>query len=103
LPAQKQAKAARLDLEVAAAWANHLLAACVLATLCCSLRLLDLRRPLVQMGVVGLPNVGKSSLFNLLTEQSVAAENYPFCTSSVPGAVFGGFGKQTPGVRKIGY
>jgi len=34
----------------------------------------------LKMGVVGLPNVGKSSLFNLLTEQSVAAENYPFCT-----------------------
>lgn len=32
------------------------------------------------MGILGLPNVGKSSLFNLLTEQSVAAENYPFCT-----------------------
>ncbi|KAJ1553632.1 hypothetical protein HK096_007086 [Nowakowskiella sp. JEL0078] len=32
------------------------------------------------MGVVGLPNVGKSSLFNLLTEQSAAAENFPFCT-----------------------
>ncbi|KAI9222171.1 P-loop containing nucleoside triphosphate hydrolase protein [Blastocladiella britannica] len=32
------------------------------------------------MGVVGLPNVGKSSLFNLLTEQAAAAENYPFCT-----------------------
>ncbi|KAJ3213945.1 hypothetical protein HK099_007102, partial [Clydaea vesicula] len=31
-------------------------------------------------GLVGLPNVGKSSLFNLLTEQSAAAENYPFCT-----------------------
>jgi len=28
----------------------------------------------------GLPNVGKSSMFNLLTEQAVAAENYPFCT-----------------------
>eukprot|EP01039_Chlorochromonas_danica_P002470 gene2470-2705_t len=34
----------------------------------------------LKMGVLGLPNVGKSSLFNLLTEQSVAAENYPFCT-----------------------
>lgn len=34
----------------------------------------------LKMGVVGLPNVGKSSLFNLLTEQSIAAENYPFCT-----------------------
>lgn len=32
------------------------------------------------MGILGLPNVGKSSLFNLMTEQSVAAENYPFCT-----------------------
>lgn len=34
----------------------------------------------LQMGIVGLPNVGKSSLFNLLTEQAIAAENYPFCT-----------------------
>eukprot|EP01098_Paradermamoeba_levis_P005253 TRINITY_DN2225_c0_g1_i1.p1 TRINITY_DN2225_c0_g1~~TRINITY_DN2225_c0_g1_i1.p1 ORF type:complete len:402 (+),score=136.08 TRINITY_DN2225_c0_g1_i1:81-1286(+) len=34
----------------------------------------------LRMGIVGLPNVGKSSLFNLLTEQAVAAENYPFCT-----------------------
>ncbi|KAG5178990.1 P-loop containing nucleoside triphosphate hydrolase protein [Tribonema minus] len=34
----------------------------------------------LRMGIVGLPNVGKSSLFNLLTEQSAAAENYPFCT-----------------------
>ena len=34
----------------------------------------------LKMGVLGLPNVGKSSLFNLMTEQSVAAENYPFCT-----------------------
>lgn len=32
------------------------------------------------MGILGLPNVGKSSLFNLLTDQSVSAENYPFCT-----------------------
>lgn len=32
------------------------------------------------MGILGLPNVGKSSLFNLLTDQAVAAENYPFCT-----------------------
>jgi obg-like ATPase 1 len=34
----------------------------------------------LKMGVLGLPNVGKSSLFNLLTEQAAAAENYPFCT-----------------------
>eukprot|EP01104_Vermistella_antarctica_P010872 TRINITY_DN2946_c0_g1_i1.p1 TRINITY_DN2946_c0_g1~~TRINITY_DN2946_c0_g1_i1.p1 ORF type:complete len:414 (+),score=127.35 TRINITY_DN2946_c0_g1_i1:27-1244(+) len=34
----------------------------------------------LKMGIVGLPNVGKSSLFNILTEQNIAAENYPFCT-----------------------
>lgn len=32
------------------------------------------------MGIVGLPNVGKSSTFNLLSRQSVPAENFPFCT-----------------------
>ncbi|KAI7868883.1 GTP-binding protein YchF [Spinellus fusiger] len=34
----------------------------------------------LKMGVVGLPNIGKSSLFNCLTNSSVPAENYPFCT-----------------------
>lgn len=34
----------------------------------------------LSMGVVGLPNTGKSTLFNRLTAGSVAAENYPFCT-----------------------
>jgi len=34
----------------------------------------------LKMGIVGLPNVGKSSLFNLLTKQQVRAENFPFCT-----------------------
>ena len=33
-----------------------------------------------QCGIVGLPNVGKSTLFNALTEMNVNAENYPFCT-----------------------
>lgn len=34
----------------------------------------------LKMGVVGLPNVGKSSFFNLLTKQAAEAANYPFCT-----------------------
>ena len=34
----------------------------------------------LQCGIVGLPNVGKSTLFNALTRASIAAENYPFCT-----------------------
>ena len=34
----------------------------------------------VQCGIVGLPNVGKSTLFNALTKAGIAAENFPFCT-----------------------
>ena len=32
------------------------------------------------MGLVGLPNVGKSSTFNVMSKLSVPADNYPFCT-----------------------
>jgi len=45
------------------------------------------RKPIVgrmgtnlKMGVVGLPNVGKSTFFNILTRLTAAAENFPFCT-----------------------
>ena len=34
----------------------------------------------LKVGIVGLPNVGKSTFFNAVTKSAVAAENYPFCT-----------------------
>jgi ribosome-binding ATPase YchF (GTP1/OBG family) len=34
----------------------------------------------MEAGIVGLPNVGKSTLFNAMTAASIASENYPFCT-----------------------
>ncbi|MGN6901472.1 GTPase, partial [Neisseria sp. P0017.S010] len=34
----------------------------------------------LKCGIVGLPNVGKSTLFNALTQSGIEAANYPFCT-----------------------
>ncbi|UYV66452.1 OLA1 [Cordylochernes scorpioides] len=34
----------------------------------------------LKIGIVGFPNVGKSTFFNVLTASSVPAENFPFCT-----------------------
>lgn len=34
----------------------------------------------LRIGIVGLPNVGKSTFFNVLTKSAIPAENFPFCT-----------------------
>jgi GTP-binding protein YchF len=49
----------------------------------CADRRAPIRKPpamSLKCGIVGLPNVGKSTLFNALTKAGIAAENYPFCT-----------------------
>jgi ribosome biogenesis GTPase A len=38
----------------------------------------------LKLGIVGMPNVGKSSFFNLLSKMNIPAENYPFCTVRIP-------------------
>ena len=35
----------------------------------------------MKAGIVGLPNIGKSTIFNALTESAIPTENYPFCTT----------------------
>jgi hypothetical protein len=66
----------------------------------------------LKCGIVGLPNVGKSTLFNALTKAGIAAENYPFawtnqlrqCPQGLPGAHWGGLkrsGQKDPVDRSI--
>jgi GTP-binding protein YchF len=52
----------------------------LLEQFCVSAKDITVFMALLKCGIVGLPNVGKSTLFNALTKAGIAAENYPFCT-----------------------
>ena len=41
----------------------------------------------MKLGIVGLPNVGKSTLFNSLTKAGAESANYPFCTTPTLGSM----------------
>jgi MscS family membrane protein len=55
----------------------------------------------LQCGIVGLPNVGKSTLFNALTKAGIAAENYPFCTIEPNVGIVEDIGLRSTRIRMI--